>query len=200
MQLDLAADCFEQAPRVAQHALETARDMSRHSMIEARRSVWDLRCQLLEDGDLVTAISQIVEPLAAREGAKVEVKIHGRRVRLPGQVEMNLLRIAQEAVANAVTHGGARRVEIELTYSPISICLRVTDDGRGFAAGQNSPSGHFGLLDMRERAQSMGSQLKIESQPGRGARVAIEVAGNWKVPDSAEANHAELKTNTYSRG
>jgi signal transduction histidine kinase len=200
MQLDLAADCFEQAPRVAQHALETARDMSRHSMIEARRSVWDLRCQLLEDGDLITAISQIVDPLAARERAKVEVKIHGRPVRLPGQVEMNLLRIAQEAVSNALTHGGAQRVEIELTYSPISIGLAVTDDGKGFAAGQNSPSGHFGLLDMRERAQSMGSQLKIESQPGRGARVAIEVAGNWKVPDSAEANHAELKTNTYSRG
>ena len=53
MQLDLAVDCFQQAPRIAQQALETARNMSRHSMVEARRSVWDLRCQLLEDGDLV---------------------------------------------------------------------------------------------------------------------------------------------------
>src|SRR5215467_3651351 len=200
MQLDLAADCFEQAPQVAQHALETARDMSRHSMIEARRSVWDLRCQLLENGDLVTAISQIVEPLEAQERAKDEVKIQGCPVRLPGQVEMNLLRIAQEAVANALTHGRARRVDIELTYSPISIRLTVTDDGKGFAAAQNSPSGHFGLLDMRERAQSMGSQLKIESQPGCGARMVVEVAGNWKGLDSVEANHAELKTNTYSRG
>ncbi len=56
MQLDLAVDCFQQAPVVAQHALETARSMSRHSMIEARRSVWDLRCQLLEDGDLISAL------------------------------------------------------------------------------------------------------------------------------------------------
>jgi len=111
-----------------------------------------------------------------------------------------LLRIAQEAVSNAVTHGCARRVDIELTYSPTSVCLAVTDDGTGFVPGQNSPSGHFGLLDMRERAQSMGSQLKIESQPGRGARVAIEVAGNWKLRDSPEASDAELKTNTYSRG
>ena len=72
MQLDLAVDCFQQAPSVAQHALETARDMSRHSMIEARRSVWDLRCQLLQDGDLVSALQQTVEPLVQREQTKVD--------------------------------------------------------------------------------------------------------------------------------
>src|ERR1700730_6946195 len=80
MQLDLAVDCFQQVPSVAQHALEAARNTSRHSMIEARRSVWDLRCQLLEDGDLVSAISQIVKPLVSREHAKVDVKIHGTPV------------------------------------------------------------------------------------------------------------------------
>ena len=199
MQLDLAADCFQQAPGIAQRALETARDMSRHSMVEARRSVWDLRCQLLEDGDLITAISRIVEPLASSEHAHVQVKIEGQPVRLAGQVEMNLLRIAQEAVANAVKHGQAQRVDIELKYSPSSICLTVTDDGKGFIADQTSPSGHFGLLDMRERAQSMGSHLKIDSELGHGTRVAVEVAGNWKAAESAEAHNAELKTDTYSR-
>src|SRR5437763_10198040 len=73
MQLDLATDCFQQAPRVAKQALYTARDMSRHSMVEARRSVWDLRCQLLEHGDLVSAISQVVGPLASTDHAKVKV-------------------------------------------------------------------------------------------------------------------------------
>lgn len=195
MQLDLAADCFQQAPPVAQQALEAARDMSRHSMIEARRSVWDLRCQLLEDGDLISAISQIVEPLVSRERAKVDIKIQGSPVRLPGQIEMNLLRIGQEAVANAVKHGRAQHVEIELLYGPTSVCLTVIDDGRGFAANQNSPTGHFGLLDMRERAQSMGSQLKIESEPGYGTRIAVNIP-----VDASEANDAELKTNTYSGG
>ena len=194
MQLDLAVDCFQQAPRVAQQALETARNMSRHSMMEARRSVWDLRCQLLEDGDLVSALEQIVEPLVPREHTKVDFKIQGSPVRLPGPVEMNLLRIGQEAVANAVKHGRARRVSIELRYAPASVCLTVSDDGQGFAAGQVSPTGHFGLLDMRERAQSMGSQLRIESEPGRGTRIAVEVP----VESRPEAIDEELKTNSYS--
>jgi signal transduction histidine kinase len=193
MQLDLASDCFQQAPRVAQQALETARNMSRHSMVEARRSVWDLRCQLLEDGDLVSALAQIVKPLAPRDRVKVDVKIQGSPVRLPGPVEMNLLRIGQEAVANAVKHGQAQQVSIELRYAPKSVCLIVSDDGQGFAADQGSPSGHFGLLDMRERAQSMGSQLKVESEPGRGTRISVEVT----VP-RYEVIDEELKANTYS--
>jgi len=195
MQLDLAVDCFQQAPRVSQQALETARNMSRHSMIEARRSVWDLRCQLLEDGDLVSALSQIVKPLAPRDGGKVDVNIRGEAVRLPGAVEMNLLRIGQEAVANAVKHGGARHVSLDLVYTPASVCLTVSDDGRGFAANQTAPIGHFGLLDMSERAQSMGSQLKIESEPGCGTRIAVEVRLTApEVPDD------ELKANTHLGG
>jgi signal transduction histidine kinase len=195
MQLDLAVDCFQQAPGVAQHAVETARDMSRHSMIEARRSVWDLRCQLLQDGNLVSALKQIVEPLVPGDQAKVDFKIQGSPVRLPGPVEMNLLRIGQEAVANAVKHGGARQVRIELRFASASVGLTVSDDGQGFAPGQSSPAGHFGLLDMRERAQSMGSHLRVESEPGRGARITVEVPVH-----PPEVIDEELKANTYSGG
>jgi signal transduction histidine kinase len=195
MQLDLAVDCFQQAPGVAQHALETARSMSRHSMIEARRSVWDLRCQLLEDGDLISALTHVVEPLVPRGQEKVEVKIQGSPVRLPGPVEMNLLRIAQEAVSNAVKHGRAQQVSIELNYAPTSVCLTVSDDGQGFMANQASPTGHFGLLDMRERALSMGSQLKVESECGRGTRLAVVVPLH-----SSQAIGEEFKTNSYSGG
>jgi signal transduction histidine kinase len=195
MQLDLAVDCFQQAPRIAEQALETARNMSRHSMVEARRSVWDLRCQLLEDGDLVSALAQIVGPLAPPDRVKVEAKIQGSPVRLHRSVEMNLLRIGQEAVANAVKHGRAGHISIELRYAPESVRLTVSDDGQGFAADQASPTGHFGLLDMRERAQSMGSRLTVESQPGRGTRVAVEVP-----VCSSKLIDDELKTNTYSGG
>ena len=198
MQLDLAVDCLQQAPRVAQQALETARKMSRHSMIEARRSVWDLRCQLLENGDLVSALTQIVKPLAARDEVEINVRIEGDPFRLPGPIEMNLLRIGQEAVANAVKHGKARHIVIELSYAPNEVRLQVQDDGSGFAVEQGSPTGHFGLLDMRERAQSMGSMLKLESEPGRGACISVAVSLDPK--HSKELIDEELKTNTYSGG
>jgi signal transduction histidine kinase len=192
MQLDLAVDCFQQAPTVAQHALQTARAMSRHSMLEARRSVWDLRCQLLEDGDLVSALAQIVTPLVRGEATKVEFKIQGSPIRLSGPIEMNLLRIGQEAVANAVKHGQAGRIAVELCYATESVRLIVTDDGRGFVS-QASPAGHFGLLDMQERAQSMGSYLEIESEAGHGTRITVEIP-----VQSQETSDEELKANTYS--
>jgi len=195
MQLDLAVDCLQQAPRVAQQALETARKMSRHSMIEARRSVWDLRCQLLENGDLVSALTQIVKPLASREEVDIKVRIQGAPLRLPGPIEMNLLRIGQEAVANAVKHGKARHITIELSYGPNEVRLGVQDDGSGFAVEQGSPSGHFGMLDMRERAQSMGSQLKVVSEPRHGTSISVDVPLHSK-----EVIDEELKANTYSGG
>lgn len=175
MQLDLAVDCFQQAPKVARQALETARNMSRHSMVDARRSVWDLRCHLLEEGDLVSALRQIVQTSSDRDHVRVDVKVTGSPLRLAPTVEMNLLRIGQEAVTNAIKHGHAKNVTALLQYEREKVRLSITDDGRGFRPQDSPPSGHFGLLDMRERAHSMGCTLAVESAPDCGTKVAIEI-------------------------
>lgn len=193
MQLDLAADCFQQVPRVAKQALETARQMSRHSMIEARRSVWDLRCHLLESGDLISALKKIVEPHVPSDEVKAAVHISGTPIRLPGAMEMNLLRIGQEAVANAVKHGRAKNITIELQYADQKVCLSICDDGQGFVPGEVKSSGHFGLLDMRERAQSMGSLLAVDSTPERGTTIAVQVSINPQ-----QLLHEEHKAHTHS--
>jgi signal transduction histidine kinase len=191
MQLDLASDCFEKVPRVAQEAVENARRMSRHSMLEARRSVWDLRCHLLESGDLISALNEIIKALAPSERVKIELKTDGTSIRLPSSVEMNLLRIGQEAVANSVKHGQCTEVMVELAYLPEGVRLSVKDNGCGFVP--SLIAGHFGLLDMRERAQSMGSHLEIESQPGKGTKLVVEVpiSGSHRVNE-------ESKAQTYS--
>ena len=118
---------------------------------------------------------QAVQPSAPDGHVKVDVSVMGEPVRLPAAIEMNLLRIGQEAVANAIRHGGARLVKAVLRYDESKVCLSVTDDGRGFRPQETSPSGHFGLLDMRERAHSMGSILQVESEPERGTRIAVEI-------------------------
>jgi signal transduction histidine kinase len=195
MQLDLAVDYYQQAPRVAQQALEAARRMTRHSMREARRSVWDLRCHLLENGDLVSALRQAVETLAVADHVKIEVKVDGHPRRLAAPIEMNLLRIGQEAATNAVRHAHARKVTLELQYLPERVRLCVRDDGRGFSRDEATlaGNGHFGLLDMRERAQALGCKLRIDSEPGRGTRVEVDFPTRSKEPP-----HAESKTHTYS--
>jgi signal transduction histidine kinase len=191
MQLDLAADCFQQAPGVAKRALESARQMSRRSMIDARRSVWDLRCQLLESGNLSFAIEQIIAPLVSHANVTVELKVQGTQVRLEGPLEMNLLRIAQEAVANAIQHGCVTRIQVELRYETECVGLVISDNGHGFDVGNTLAAGHFGLLDMHERAQAMGSQLTIESEPGRGTTVSVKV----HVRRSSGTHDAEVKAN-----
>jgi signal transduction histidine kinase len=181
MQLDLAVDCFQQAPKVSREALETARNMSRHSMVDARRSVWDLRCHLLEEGDLVAALRQTVQTSSSRNDVRVEVKVRGTPVRLPAATEMNLLRIGQEAVANALKHGRALLVSVVLEYDANKVRLSICDDGQGFHTQAAAPSGHFGLLDMQERARAMGCILQIDSEVGRGTEVTVEVPAKIEV-------------------
>jgi len=193
LQLDLAVDCFRQAPPVAFRALDTARKMSRHSMVEARRSVWDLRCDLLEQGDLPSALGQIVCPLAPGGGVRIEVKVSGTPVRLPGKIEMNILRIGQEAVANAVKHSDASQVQVELQYCPDKVILKVSDDGRGFSPDQASSAGHFGMLDMRERAEAIGSHLQVDSAAGRRTCITVEIGSEQQT-----ISNAELKAHTHS--
>jgi signal transduction histidine kinase len=137
-------------------------------------------------------LKQVVEPLAKRHRVQIDVEISGVPVRMPYAIEMNLLRIGQEALSNAVKHGHAAKIELVVHYDPENVKLSVADDGHGFVPGDHASSGHFGLLDMRERATSMGSELEIHSEPGQGTRVSVQV------PISPQATaDAELKANTY---
>lgn len=175
LQLDLAVDSFHRAPDLAQRAVRTARDMSRHSVHEARRSVWDLRCHLLESGDLVSALQQVVVLLLQRYPIQIQVQVTGTPVRFPLPMELNLLRIGQEAMTNAVKHAKAKNILLELQYGVHQVRLSVTDDGSGFVQEDLALSGHFGLFDMQERAQALGSHLQISSRPGVGTTVALDV-------------------------
>jgi signal transduction histidine kinase len=108
----------------------------------------------------------------------VGVEVLGTKRRLPDDVENHLLRITQEAVANAVRHGQPRRVEVQLAFEPGSIALTVRDDGTGFDPEKRNLSqrGHFGLAGMRERANALGGTFDLESRPGRGTTITVEVS------------------------
>src|SRR5208283_5189559 len=98
--------------------------------------------------------------------------------KLPAVTEHNLLRITQEALANALKHSEAKKIIVALSYEPSQVQLRLHDNGNGFdllTAGQ-AASGHFGLLDMRERAEKIGARFFLTSCPGQGTEILLVIS------------------------
>ena len=83
------------------------------------------------------------------------------------------MRIAQEAVLNAVKHSGARTLKVTLDSTPHRLRLLVTDDGAGFDDATSVPVGHYGLIGMKERAAQIGAELHVMSVPGRGTTISV---------------------------
>jgi len=114
-------------------------------------------------------------PLSAASGVEIVVQSTGVPRKLPAVTEHNLLRVTQEALANSLKHSGAKKIIVALSYESSQIQLRLHDDGNGFnflTVGQAS-SGHFGLLDMRERAEKIGARFSLTSWPGHGTEILL---------------------------
>jgi signal transduction histidine kinase len=146
------------------------------SVRDARESILELRRHLMGTPRLAESLAQLAEETEARHGVRPTVAVVGRR---PGDaspdVDLQLFRIAQEAVTNAIRHGRPARIDISVSYDERQITLTIADDGCGFDAHAqtNAPhdNEHFGLVTMRERAERVGGGLRIESVPGSGTTV-----------------------------
>lgn len=154
--------------------LERAMAMLSHSRQEVRRSVWGLRSPVLELEGLAAALREMTTGASTE---KTEVVLVGtqREERLPPQTEFHLLRIAQEALANALKHARATKVTVTLETSPTLTELEIADNGIGFDPREQPADGgmHLGLLGIRDRVTRLGAQLDIESAPGSGTRVRV---------------------------
>ena len=191
-QLDAVALTLKNHKDLAAQHLELARKMARHSLTEARRSVMDLRDSALEGQELPAALSEAARQWTAGSPVRVQVDVSGNGRKLPEEMEQNLLRIAQEAVTNTVKHAHANEVRIHLDVKPSRLSMIVADDGEGFEQTEafSEVGGHFGLLGMRERAERLGGELHLASQPGHGTKVEVTVP---LFPDRAQRNAAAAR-------
>ena len=176
-QLDAVAMCLPDETAPARKYLDMARKMARHSLTEARRSVMDLRASVLEGRDLAAALESSARLWTAGSGVEVDVDVSGPRTALTEEAEQQLLRIAQEAMTNVLKHAGASRIWVKLHIEARRLFLRIVDNGRGFEQQDafSSQGGHFGLIGMRERAERLGGELRLASQPGGGTEVEVKV-------------------------
>lgn len=156
--------------------LDLIKELARTGLTEARRSVVALRPQLLEEGSLQNALHRLVTQIrAAANDTTLYYEVKGTAYTLSTEVESNLLRIGQEALTNAIKHANADEIRVELVYDRDQFCLRVKDNGQGFGVGSIPSSKGFGLLGMSERAERIGAQLTIRSQPGQGTQMIVTV-------------------------
>ncbi len=176
MLLDNASMKLNGGARQVEEPLGVARKILRRAREESRSTIRELRSVALEQRGLAAGMDELLRPLATAGGAEFEYVVEGSPVRLAGALETQLLRIAQEAVANAARHGAARHIRLHLEYAANGVSLEVTDDGTGFdTSSTESSAGHFGLSGMRERADKIGASLRIESSAESGTRVCVVV-------------------------
>ncbi len=175
LQLEAAEDILPANLKVASGHLNQARRLARQSLEEARRSVWALRPQGLESGDLPSALKRLSERFAERSRTKMEFTLEGTPRSLPSGAEDHLFRIGQEAVTNALKHARAKRIRLELRYEPEKVSLLMEDDGKGFEPGVPGDPRGFGLVSMHERSKRIGASVTIHSTLGLGTRVMAEL-------------------------
>ncbi|MEY4387963.1 MAG: hypothetical protein RLY20_3246, partial [Verrucomicrobiota bacterium] len=175
-QLRLAKKHASEASEPLNQHLDAAHELVRGSLAEARNSIWNMRSQVLETGDLASALKNILAQMVEGSERKTDFVVKGQARRFAPVVENNLLRVGQEAITNAVRHANAKRVSVELDFSEKQFQLIVRDDGCGFSVSHPpKSSGGFGLIGMRERAAEIRGELSMKSEPGQGSEIILTV-------------------------
>ncbi|MEI7901548.1 MAG: ATP-binding protein [bacterium] len=179
-QLDACEVAAGRGGVAATEGIRVARRMVDHAVTELRGSVWEMRGLPLREKSFSEALSYLVSHVSEGHPVGVTVKTEGPLDHVPEFVAGNLLLMVQEALKNALRHARPNAIGILAGADEAGTTLFATvrDDGVGFdpAAVKGSAEGHFGLAVMKERAERLGGRLRIESVPGRGTTVHIEIA------------------------
>jgi signal transduction histidine kinase len=172
-----AAALVDRDPVRAKSELRQVTALAAEAADELRAAVVELRPAALDEDGLVNTLRTHIHVLDRAHTARVTFDSEGVRA-LPSSQEEALLRVAQEALHNALRHSGADRVDVVLTRHGQGTVLSVTDHGKGFEPRAVRREGrHLGLVSMRYRANSVGGRLTVTSAPGAGTTIEMEVPG-----------------------
>jgi signal transduction histidine kinase len=164
---------LDRNPQELAESLEYVLELAEAALMEMRALIFELRPESLEIEGLVTALTKQTAALQARQHIAVNTDLCPEP-NLPLKVKQELYRIAQEALHNTVKHAHASRIDLRLHQTSEAVTLHVCDDGRGFDAAASFP-GHLGLHSMQERVSGLGGELQIETSPGQGTCIRVQV-------------------------
>ncbi|MEU0372227.1 GAF domain-containing sensor histidine kinase [Streptomyces sp. NPDC006283] len=172
-----ATALVDRDPGRAKGELQQVAALAAEAADELRAAVVELRPAALDEDGLVNTLRTHIQVLDRAHDARVTFDTTGIRA-LPAAQEEALLRVAQEALHNALRHSGADAVDVVLVRHGQGAVLSVTDDGKGFEPKAVRRAGrHLGLVSMRDRAGGVGGRLTVESAPGQGTTIEMEVPG-----------------------
>lgn len=177
MKLQLAQRAMSGDAQCATNLLEL-REIVGETYEDVRQAIGDLRTPLAVDTPLVKALSEYVQTFALRYNLQVDVSADTRcdDARCSPDVQIQVTRIVQETMANIRKHAHARQVQIAFARRDGHLNIHICDDGQGFdSAATARATGHFGLAIMRERAASFGGTLDLDTQPGAGTTITLDV-------------------------
>ncbi len=177
----------QEDPETVVDALQELEDKARQAVQEIRQLLYVLRPVALEQGSLAQALAQLIERVRRAFSGRVTVEGDFEVLeRLPAEQAHHLFYLTAEAVNNALKHANAQNIWVRLQCDGGTCTLEVEDDGLGFDARTRQRAmqeGHYGLLNMEERAQMLGGTLQVESEPGRGTRIRVHFPLNPPPPD-----------------
>jgi two-component system sensor histidine kinase DegS len=146
---------------------------------EVRRFGQDLRPPMLDDLGLLATLRWLVSELKEQFGIEADVTVSGNERRFPEETELTIFRIVQEALRNIWRHSQATSAEVIVEFDESTTRITIKDNGEGFvlphSIGDIARDGKLGLAGMQERARLLGGELKIESEPGKGTSITVEV-------------------------
>jgi PAS domain S-box-containing protein len=155
---------------VKKNLLELSR-LTRGALAEMRTLLNELRPSAISSADLEELLGQLLDAAKGRTTAELTLDYQST-VKIPTDIQIAVYRIVQEALNNVAKHARAKHVRVHLRYDETALTLVITDDGRGFDQGQ-TPTDHFGLGIMRERAAEIDAALTVQSEPGKGTEITL---------------------------
>jgi signal transduction histidine kinase len=178
LQLEATEQALGDTSEDVQKHLNQARSLARKSLQEARRSVWNLSPQALEQLRIDEAIKHEVDRFRQDHGIDAVFTLYGEKREIPPEMGTALFRICQESLTNITKHAQATQVEVELNFDLTNVELIIKDNGVGFELdpdGKVGKSGGYGLISMRERALGQNGKFEVQSEKGEGTVIKVSI-------------------------
>jgi signal transduction histidine kinase len=184
----------------AHDRLDQSRTLVEQAVVELRQIIQDMRPHILDKLGLLPALAWISKQTLRQRGIEVNIDTEGRIARLPGEIEIVLFRIAQEAINNVIQHSQAQYVSIFLRQSESQISMLFSDNGQGWDMKPNEAkdmSPGLGLVGMQERAALVGGQVQIESSVEQGTTIRVQIP--WQRLEQNGEKNEPINSPAHSR-